>query len=351
METLRNIYAKVQTFKNLSFEDETDEDWKKNAAAVVTKGEGYRREITRAFVALTRAAGLEANIVRVSTRDRFFFSPNIPDAEQLDAEIAAVHVNGKTQYFDPGTPTAPFGIVSWERSNVPGLRIAKGAAANFESVAIQAPDDAVVSRSADLKLNGDVLEGTVVATFMGQEALRRRLRTWGEDEAERTKDLEDEAKRWFPEGATVKLAEVKGATTHAEPLVARFDVTLTNFVSAAGSRTILPISVFASSAKNPFSSATRTHPVYFHYARREEDTVKVTLPETLSLAEVPKPAELNAGALLYKNEVKQDGGAIHYKRSMMVDVMLIETQYYRSVRNFYASMVAADQKPLVLVAK
>ena len=350
-ETLKNIYAKVQTFKNFSFEDEPTENDKKNAAAVLTKAEGYRREINRAFVALARTAGLDASVVRVATRDRFFFAPNIPDAEQMDGEIAMVMVDGKARYFDPGTPTAPFGIVSWEKSGVPGLRLAKGASANFETVAIQLPEDAVTRRSADLRLNGDLLEGSVTATFTGQEALRRRLRTWGQNDAERTKDLEDEAKAWFPSGATVKLVQVTGATSHNEPLVAKFDVTLTNFVSAAGSRTILPISVFASSAKNPFSSATRTHPIYFHFARREEDEVKVTLPDSVSLAEVPPPAKVDAGALQYTNAVKRDGNALTFTRSMSLDAMLIDTQYYRSVRNFFSSMVAADQKPLVLVSK
>jgi hypothetical protein len=351
METVRNIYAKVQTYKNLSFEDESAENDKKNAADVVTKAEGYRMEITRAFVALVRAAGLEANVVRVSPRDRFFFSPNVPDADQMEGEIAAVFIAGVTHYFDPGTPTAPFGIVSWEKSNVPGFRIAKGATASMQTFAAQKPEDALTRRSADLRLNGDVLEGSVTATFTGQEALRRRLRTWGEDEAERTKDLEDEAKGWFPSGATVKLAQVTGAKSHDEPLVAKFDVTLPNVVSAAGSRTILPISVFASNAKNPFSATTRTHPIYFHYPRRVEDDVKVTLPDSLSLAEVPKPAKLDGGALQYANAIKQDGNAITYTRSMTVDTMLVDPPYYRAVRNFFSSMVAADQKPLVLVSK
>jgi hypothetical protein len=351
METLQNIYAKVQTFRNLSFEDETDADLRKNAAKVIAAAEGYRSEINRAFVAMARAAGIEASVVRVASRDRFFFAANIPDAEQLDGEIAMAKIGDETHYFDPGTPTAPFGIVSWEKSNVPGLRIAKGAPAEFSTVATQKPDQAVLRRSADLRLNGDVLEGSVTATFLGQEALRRRLRTFGDDEATRTKDLEDEAKGWFPDGATVTLDQVTGATTWAEPLVATFDVTLPNLVSGAGSRTVLPISVFAAEAKNPFSSATRTHPVYVPFPRREVDDVKVTLPETLSLADVPPPAELKGGVLLYANEVKRNGNVVTFTRNMSIETMLVDPQYYRALRNFYSAMVAADQKPLVLVSK
>lgn len=351
METLRNIYAKVQAFRNLSFEDETSANEKKDAADVIAQGEGYRSEINRAFVALVRAAGLEANVVRVGPRDRFFFSSSLPDAEQMNAEIAVVTIAGQRHYFDPGTPSAPFGIVSWEKSSVPGIVIAKGPAGSIETVAEQKSEDAVMRRSADLRLNDDVLEGSVTAAFTGQEALLRRLRTWGEEEAERTKDLEDEAKGWFPDGATVKVTEITGATSHAEPLVVKYDVTLPNLVAAAGSRTVLPISVFASRRKNPFSSATRTHPIYFRYLRREEDEVKVTMPESLSLAALPEPAKLNAGALMYSNEVKQDGNAITFKRSMSVHTIFVEAQYYRPLRTFYSAMTAADQKPLVLVSR
>ena len=351
METLRNIYAKVQTFRNLSFEEETKADGKKNAAEVVTKAEGYRMELTRAFVALARAAGIDASVVFVAPRDRHFFTPVLADATQVDGEIAMAVVDGRTHYFDPGTPTAPFGIVSWEKSNVPGMRIAKGADAAFVNVAEQEPEQAVARRAADLRLNDDVLEGSVTATYSGQEALRRRLRTWGDDEATRTKDLEDEAKRWFPDGSTVKLTQVTGATTFAEPLVVKYDVALPNLVSAAGSRTVLPIGVFEAGSKNPFASATRKHAIYFPFPHREEDEVKVTLPESMSLADVPAPVKLNGGSLQYANEAKKDGNTVTFKRTMTVSTMLVEVSYYRALRNFYSAVVAADQKPLVLVSK
>jgi len=350
METLQNVYAKAQSLKNHSYETEPTEREKKNAADVLKKGDGYSLEINRTFVALARAGGLQANVLRVAPRDRFFFMQTIPDAEQMGDEIAAVTVDGKTLYFDPGTPTAPFGIVSWEKSNVPSFRIAKGDPAKQPVVvAAQTPEDAVVRRSADLRLNGDALEGTIVATFTGQEALRRRLRSWNEDDATRTKAFEDEVKAWFPDGATVKLTQLTGVTTHAEPVVAKFDVTLMNVVSAAGSRTVLPISVFESKSQNPFAAATRTHPIYFHYPHREEDEVKVTLPPTLAPAALPSPTKLDAGALMYLNETKQNGRELTFKRSTSVDALLVQAEYYKALRNFYSVMITADQKPLVLV--
>jgi hypothetical protein len=349
LQRLEKIYAKAQSFKNLSFEDDSDEAGKKNAADVIAKAEGYRNEIARTFAAMARAAGFDANVVRVAPRDEYFFTPSVPDAEQMSDEIVQVIVGAQTLYCDPGTPTAPFGVVSWEKSNVPGFRIGKGIPPKVELVADQKPEQALMRRVADLRLDGDTLTGTVTVTYTGQEALRRRLTSWGDDETTRNKALETEAKAWFPSGSAVKLAQLTGATSHAEPLVAKYDVTLPNVVSAAGSRTVLPTALFTST--NPFAAATRTYPVYFHYPRREEDQVTVTLPEGLSLAAVPPPAVVDAGALAYSNEIASSGKALTFRRTLTVDSMLIETQYYRSIRNFFSAVVAADQKPLVLVTK
>jgi hypothetical protein len=287
----------------------------------------------------------------VAPRDERFFAKQIPDAQQVSGEIASVTIDGKPLYLDPGTPGAPFGIVSWEKSNVPGFRIVKGQPATLSVVAPQGPKDAVLRRTADLRLVEDRLEGAITVTYDGQEALRARLRTYDEDDAARTKAYEEEAKAWFPDGATVKLKELKGVAGHSEPVVATFDVSLPGLVSAAGSRTMLPVSVFAANAKNPFAAATRTHAVYYKYTHRQEDEVRLTLPETLRPAEVPAPVKIDVGAMNYANEWKHEGGAVTHKRSMAVASMFIEAKHYNALRSFYSTVATTDQKPLVLVSK
>jgi len=350
METARNVYAKAQGLKNLSYENEPTARDKKNAAEVWSKGEGYREEINRAFVAMARAAGLEANVVRVAPRDTVFFSEAIPDAEQMSTELAQVTIDGKNIPVDPSTPTAPFGVQSWEKSATSAYVIPRrGEKTQLMRLAITDPADAITRRVAALTLDGDTLQGTITATFSGQEALRRRLRSWGDDDAARTKVFEDEAKAWFPDGATVKLTQLTGTTSHEDAVVAKFDVTLTNLVSSAGSRMLLPASIFVS--KNPFAAATRVHPVYFSFPYREEDEVKLTIAPSLAPAIVPPPANLNAGAVVYTNETNHSGNEVTFKRSKMVNMLMVEAKQYDSLRTFYSRIVAADQKPLVLEEK
>lgn len=357
--TAKNIYAYVQTFRNYSFElEKTEQEMKKesitsarNVNDVLKKSAGSRDELNRAFIAIARAAGLHADAVRVAPRDTFFFSDKLADPEQMSGEIAVVTTGNSALFLDPGTPHAPFGTLSWEKTNVPGIRVSKGAEPLWVMTPQPAPEASLTKRIADLTIDGETLTGKVVVTYTGQSALARRLEVLAADETERTKKFEEEAKAWFAGGAVVKLAGLTGAATFDEPLVATYDVTLPNLVSAAGSRTVVPLSVFAANRKNPFAPTTRTHPIYFPYPNTEEDEVTLRVPETLKVSAVPPPSNLNAGSLAYKSEVKADAQSVTLTRRMLVNVMLVDAKNYQPLRTFYTSVLAADQKPLVLVAK
>jgi hypothetical protein len=113
---------------------------------------------------------------------------------------------------------------------------------------------------------------------------------------------------------------------------------------------VLPPSVFETTARNPFAPTTRQHPVYFAYPFAEVDEVKLTVPESLVVATLPPPANLNAGAAVFTNEVKRDGNVITFKRSKKVNTMIVDVPYYAALRKFYSAMLTADQQPLVFTA-
>jgi hypothetical protein len=353
---LKKIYMHAQSLRNFSFEEEkSDQEVRrqdlgeaKNVEDVLRKGSGFAHEINRAFVAIARAAGFDADAVRVASRDRYFFSNKLPDAQQMDSEVAVVSLDGKNIYFDAGTPLAPFGIVSWEKTAVAGIRVSKEGKGTWEDSPTLAPAAAVVKRNADLRLNGENLEGTIVATFGGQEALIRRLRTVNEEETARKKSIEDEVKGWFPDGATLTLKTLTGDNNSDDYLVATYDVVLPNVVSNAGSKVIVPLSIFRQTEKNPFAPATRKHAIYFPYQNTEEDVVKLTVPATLTVATLPPPAALNGGVLGYRAEVTRNGNEITFKRTSNVSTMFVAPENYTPLRNFYNTAAAADQQPLVL---
>jgi hypothetical protein len=355
MERLQKIYTRVQSLRNYSFEEEkTDQEIArndihaaKNVEQVLTNKAGYSDEINRAFVALARSAGLDASAARVAPRDENFFSQSIPDATQMSDEIAVVTIGGQPLYFDPGTPYAPFGIVSWEKTNVPAIVVPQAGPPKWRDVPQTPPQSAVVRRNAQLKLDGDALTGTATISFVGEEALVRRVRALTQSEQEQKDSIEKEVKEWLPDGSSVKLTELTGMKSADVPVVATFDLALPAVVSRAGSRALLPPSIFAASQPNPFAPATRVSAIYFEYPRSEEDQVKVVLPAGMRASALP-PARLDAGAFSYTNELQQEGSAVTYKRHFATSTLLIEPKYYNAVREFFSAMATADQKQLVL---
>ena len=358
-EKLMKIYAHVQGMRNYSFETaKSDQEAAKqsisaakNVEEVIRNNAGYRDELNRAFVAIARAAGFNASAARVPSRDRYFFSDKIPDAAQMNSEVAMIEIpGGKPLFLDPGTPYAPFGIVSWEKTGVPAIHVVKGSPASWTKIPEQAPAQAVTSRKAELQLDDeDTLTGKVTITFTGQEALVRRLQGLGDEESARKKAIEDEVKGWFPAGATAKLTALTGLTSIDDPLVATFDVKLPNLVSRAGSRVVLPVSVFEAASKNPFSPEKRSNPIYFEYGRMEDDEVTVKLPAGVKPAALPNPVQINGGsAFMFTSSVAAAGDTVTFKRNFQISVLLIETKFYSAVRGLFAAVAAADQKPLVL---
>jgi hypothetical protein len=245
---LRKIYERVQKIRNTGYEEELTEQEKKrgkqkninNVEDLWKNGYGTGREITWLFLALARAAGLEASPVMVSRRNEYLFHPNSMDPHQLNDNVVLVKLDGKDTFYDPGTAFTPFGILPWPETLVQGLRLDKDGGT---WVSTSLPDSSVshIDRKATLKLTGEgSLEGKLTVTFAGLEALSRRIEERHEDAAARKKFIEDQVREFIPSGIDVDLTNSPDWSSSAPTLVAEFDVKVQGWASAAGHRALIP---------------------------------------------------------------------------------------------------------------
>jgi hypothetical protein len=177
-----------------------------------------------------------------------------PNEQQLNAMVAVVRLKSGFVYLDPATRFCPYGLLPWEEADAGGV-FEDSVWPNVATTPASKSKDAIERREAVLKLNSDGgLSGKVILRFFGQEALSLRLDTIREDEAQRRKELEESLKSMLVQGATVKLLKVEGWEDSQVPLSAEFEVDVPNFAVPAGKRLILPLGVFHSHEKNPFST-------------------------------------------------------------------------------------------------
>src|SRR5205814_2355309 len=114
-----------------------------------------------------------------------------------------------------------------------------------------------------------------------------------DDDAAARKSLEETIKGWFPDGATVKVTDVKDLRAVESPFVISATVELPSAVSLVGSRAMLPLSVFAATQKNPFASEQRRTAIYFSYAYTVDDEVTLHLPAGYDVESLPAAADIN----------------------------------------------------------
>ena len=353
---LRKIYARVQQLRNTSYEVRKTEQQQKrekekeasNVEDVWKRGYGDGAQLTWLFLALTRAAGIESYGVMASDRRNYFFNPIVMDAYKLDANVVLVKLNGKEMYFDPGAAFTPFGMLAWSETGVQGLRLDKDGG-TWVRTTLPESSDSRIERNATLNLSetGD-LEGKLTITFVGLEAMQRRVEERNEDESERRKFLEDEAKEYISAASEVDLANKPDWSSSSTPLVAEYKLKIPGWVSGAGRRAMLPVGIFTASEKRVFEHAQRVHPIYFEYPFEKMDDVTISLPVGWQVSSLPPAKSQDGKVVLYTLKAENDKSTIHLSRKLKVDLLLLEPKYYPALRNFFQVVRSGDEEQVVL---
>ena len=353
---LQKIYARVLQVRNTSLQTtKTEQEQKRakekdnnNVEDVWKRGYGNGRQINWLFLALARAAGLEANCVYVSSRNSYFFNPRSMNPGQLNADVVLVKLNGKDVYFDPAAGYAPFGLLPWDETAVQGMRLDKDGG-NWVTTALPESSDSQIIRKADLKLTDEgTLQGKLTVTFTGLEAMWRRLEERNEDEGNRKKFLEDQIKEYIPVGSDVDLVNKPEWNSAAMTLVAEYDLKVQGWATGAGRRVLVPSTLFSNTEKHLFEHAERTHPIYFFFPFQKSDDVTVELPLGWQVTSVPKPQTEDARAAVYTMKVDGEKGTLHMQRQLDMKLLMLDVKYYPALRHFFQTVRTTDEQQIVL---
>jgi hypothetical protein len=352
----RKIYARAQQIRNLSFERRrTEEEMKRedrdenhDAGDVLEHGYAYADEITWLTYGLLRAAKLETAVVYVPPRDDYFFDPRLMNARMLTTCVLYVRLGDTGVFLDPGTPLMPFAILPWSETAVTGLRLTEQGGA-WMNTTLPSANESRVERKAVLKLSpGGSLEGKVTVSYTGLEAAARRLVERNDDDTERRKMLEEELEAHVPVGIDVKLTNSPAWTDPETPLVAEFDFKVSDWATAAGSRSLLGLGLFGAREKHAFEHSARVHPVYFAFPYQHSDEIAIELPPGWQASTVPEARTSDIKAARYTSSAQASGGTLRIKRDLVLNTVLVQQKFYSSIYSFFQTVRAGDEDQVVI---
>ncbi len=355
-QKLRKLYARVQRLRNLSFEHEKTEKERKreklkspeNAESVLRIGYGDRRELDWLFLAMVKEAGIQAWPLLVAQREYSFFDPRGENPGELSGTAVLVHVDNRDLFLDPGTPFLPFGWLAWRETEVQALQMDRQIG-GLISTPSTAATDSRIDRRAKLRLDDSgALEGSVEVTYLGHEAIERRLAAQDMDDPGRRQFLESEVQQWISANARVELRNAPAWSESSTSLNAQFSLQIPNWAVITGKRLLVARGVFGGAERNLFESENRTHPIYFHFPGETRDEITIELPTGYRVEAMPRGEKHDLGFLSFETAGNDRDHSIEITRRLRLGRTTIPTQVYAGVRAFYRNLRSADESQVVL---
>jgi hypothetical protein len=345
---LRKLYARAQQIRNLNYEVKRERlKDNHNIEDVIKHGYGSGRDINEVFLGLARAAGFEAHLVMLSSREKIFFRREIQDSRQLNWNAVEVKVADQYRYFDPGMNYCPFGMLHWSVTGVAGVRLQREGGALIITPN-PTSNEAMIERKANFRWSEDGIKGEAIITYRGQEAFIKRLGGVNDDDNTRKKDLEDEVQGWLPEGSSAKLTSVTGWESTDGPLTASFSIELQNFGASTGQRLILPLDIFASHTHPAFQHDKRKYPVYFSYPYQEYDQISLEVPTGYQVEKLPTNSKEKSEYGRYASAWAQQGNVLTMQRRFAMDWFYFQPEQYAGLKEFFNKVHNSDQESAIL---
>jgi hypothetical protein len=357
LDKAKKLYAAVQALDNTDYSrQKTHSEMKELGIKVARHAEdtwaqksGSSEDIAMLYLAMLRAAGLNAIAVKVVDRDKGIFDPSYLTLNQLDTTLVALSAGGKQMVLDPGEKMCPFGTMNWRHSGAGGISQSdKGI--QISTTPEQAYNDNITNRVADLTLDAHGgVTGYVQIVMAGQAGLRWRQAALRNDDTELKKQFDHELEGLVPEGVEAQVDHFLGVDQPGQNLMAIVKVSGTLGVATA-KRLMLPGLFFETRTGAPFvNEEKRLEPVDMHFAERVTDDVTYHLPAGMTVEGAPQDASVPwQGHAVFVLKSRADTSQIEVVNTLARAFSEAKPEEYQDLRGFYQQVAAAEQAQLVL---
>lgn len=352
-EKIARIYNYVQKeIRNIDFkegggEGEPETGLKKNDSAedTIRRRYGSPRDINRLFVSMLRAAGFDARVAELTTRDENFFHRSFPDSFQLNSEATAViNRDGSIQFYDPGTRYCPPEMLSWEKEGTTALVYGKR---DSRFIEIPVTDAACNSehRNVTVSLSNDGrIDARVELKTGGQRAIELRNEWVDLTPDELRKHVMTTVRNLLPAAAISESSIIFSKLTDGgAPLAASYSFTAEQFATRTEKRVLLRPALLSHPDESLLPEPRRSNSIYFHYPWSESERVTINAPEGYAPEQLPDPVDIDIGAARYRSTFTLDGRRVVYERNLTVDAIIFRVDQYPTVKEFFERVHQADR--------
>ncbi|HEU0120977.1 MAG TPA: DUF3857 domain-containing protein [Bryobacteraceae bacterium] len=292
---MRNLYASsVSDSERAKILKALNKDRWRTSAEIFQSGIGTPDELNILFAAMTQSLGLDARPAYVGSRENVYFEPVLMDSYFLDNFDMAVKLNGNWRLYDVSSDLLPPSMVGWREEGTYAL-ISDPKKPVFIQTEFSPPVNSVSIRRGTFQLSADgTLEGDVRLMYTGHSAADRRASKRG-DVLEKQQDEVREMVTAQFSSAEVSGIKVENVEDTTRALTYIYHVRIPGYAQRTGKRLLFVPSYFAQASTPRFTAGERKYSIDFQHAWREDDEIRISLPQGYSLDHAANPGSLDFG--------------------------------------------------------
>jgi Domain of Unknown Function with PDB structure (DUF3857) len=316
-----------------------------NFKKIIEKKSGTSGDINLLLASMLDKAGLEVDMVMLSTRDHGFVRQSVPMTKQFNYVICAARLDGKTILLDATEKYLPYDVLPSRCLNGQGLVISKSKH-GWVDIVSKTKAKTVVNADLSLSIKGE-LKGKIQYTRDGYDAGEMRETYNKKGEETYLKDFLG-TKQWQVEKSSFQ--DIKDLSKTVKET---HEVNISEHGSAAGD--VIYVNPFVTSqiVENPFKSEKREYPVDFGSLIDKTYICKIVLPENFGADEIPKSKVItlpnNGGKFIYNST--QAGNIINVTSVFQINKGLFGQDEYPIIKEFYNQVIAKQAEQIVIKKK
>jgi len=317
-------------------------------STAVDKHTGNDADINMSLVDALNAAGLNASIVLLSTRDHGKISSLFPVISDFNYVIAKLDIGDQSYLLDATDQLLSFGLLPLRCLNDKGRVFSIDKPSNF--IDLNTPQKEKTTRTLDFTLqeNGS-LKGTLVDYATGYDAYKKRVAI---KKFNTTDEYVEDVNSRSP-SVKVLTSEITNVDSLDKPVIEKYELEI-NITDKLNGKSLAFNPFFWDRTEiNPFRLAERSYPVDLGMQQDERMVLTIHLPGNYTVEGPPKTAGLslpdNGGKFV--TEYLQGENSFSFSHTIQLNKPVYGPEEYPYLKEFFNKIIQSEKADIVLKKK
>jgi hypothetical protein len=309
------------------------------------EGTGNVAEINLILVSMLREAGVNANPILVSTRSHGISL--FPTSKGFNYVIAGVEIQDDVILLDATEKYSLANVLPLRALNWQGRIIRKNGSSN--SISLFTKKHSKETCFLNVKIDNEgVIAGVERDIYINLTALQKRSKNNSTSESELITKLEKNYD-------DIEIDEFKATNKEklSKSLIYQFKFETDNQIEIIGDKMYFSPLLFHTKKENPFKLEERKFPIDFGAPWEDKFTLSIELPEGYKIESKPENAAFSLPENLgsFKFVTTTNGNKLQVLSNIKINLPVIASLYYDSLKEFYKMVVEKQLEKVVLVKK